>query len=158
MLLFMAGSQTIRYDTIWLSKHGDTILYDQDSQVSQKIRYDTMCLKSSDSQHDAIRLDLQQHPGDTIPYSYVCWKCQKIRYDTIILCKPARRYDTIPSIRENRPDDKIRCDAIQSGRYDPIRFETRQTMRYDQSPGSRRLHILWGRYTMRYDTIQFDTT
>ena len=31
------GDPTIRYDTILLSKHGDTILCDQDSQVSQQI-------------------------------------------------------------------------------------------------------------------------
>ena len=155
-LQFMAGNQTIRYDRTLISEHGDTMLCDQGSQFSQKIWYDTICVKSSDKQRDAIRLDLQKHPGDTIPYNYVCWKCQKLQYDTIIFGKPARRYDKILSIRENWPDDKIRCDLTQRSRYDPIQFKIRLTMRYDQSPGSRRLHILWGRYTMRYDTIRYD--
>jgi hypothetical protein len=94
-----------------------------------------MCVKSSDRQHDAIRLDLQKHPGDTIPYNYVCLKSQKIRYDTIIFGKLARRYNKILSIRENWPDDKIRCDstpkepirsdAIQDKAYDEIRSESR---------------------------------
>ena len=151
----MAGNQTIRYDTILISEHGDTMLCDQASQFSQKIWYDTIYMKSYDSQHDAIRLDLQQHPGDTIPYNYVCWKCQKIRYDTIILCKPARRYDTIPSPRENSPDDKIRCALNQRSRYDQIRLKTRQTISYD-----RRVQAVGDSLCCEadtYDAIRYDT-